>query len=172
MIQPSAPALRSEKPKRREIDLRKSRLSGLIGFHLRLAQVAVYRDFVTATAELKMTPKQYAVLELVAENAGASQVDLAEALLMDRATMMALVDRLEARDLIERRASPLDRRRQSLFITAAGEIFLESARAAISTHEARLLEAFTPEEAALTIRLLRRLQTNSITTPRDFIVAS
>ncbi len=49
MVQPSAPALRPEKPKRREIDLRKSRLSGLIGFHLRLAQVAVYRDFVTTT---------------------------------------------------------------------------------------------------------------------------
>jgi DNA-binding MarR family transcriptional regulator len=162
MDKPEAPALRPEKPKRREIDLRKSRLSGLIGFHLRLAQVAVYRDFVAATADLKITPKQYAVLELVAENAGASQVGLAQALLMDRATMMALVDRLEARDLIERRASPVDRRRQSLFITAAGEIFLKSARAAISTHEARLLEAFMPEETAMTIRLLRRLQKTSI----------
>jgi DNA-binding MarR family transcriptional regulator len=162
MDQPAAPALRPEKPKRREIDLRKSRLSGLMGFHLRLAQVAVYRDFVAATTELKITPKQYAVLELIAENAGASQVDLAEALLMDRATMMALVDRLEARDLIERRASRLDRRRQNLFITAAGETFLGSARAAISTHEARLLEAFTPEETAMTIGLLRRLQKNSI----------
>jgi DNA-binding MarR family transcriptional regulator len=162
MPQPAAPALRPDKPRRREIDLRQSRLSSLIGFHLRLAQVAVYRDFVAATAELKITPKQYAVLELVGENAGASQVDLAEALLMDRATMMALVDRLEARDLIERRASPLDRRRQSLFITAAGDLFLESARAAIAKHEARLLEAFTPEETAATIHLLRRLQKNSI----------
>jgi len=162
MDQPAASALGPEKPKRRKIDLRKSRLSRLVGFHLRLAQVAVYRDFVAATAELKMTPKQYAVLELVAENAGASQVDLAQALLMDRATMMALVDRLEARDLIERRASPLDRRRQSLFVTPAGEIFLQSARAAISAHEARLLEAFTPEETAMAIRLLRRLQKTSI----------
>jgi DNA-binding MarR family transcriptional regulator len=162
MDRPAVPTPRLEKPRRREIDLRKSRLSGLMGFHLRLAQVAVYRDFVAATADLKITPKQYAVLELIAENAGASQVDLAEALLMDRATMMGLVDRLEARDLIERRASPVDRRRQNLFVTPAGQSFLESARAAISTHEARLLEAFTTEEAAMTIRLLRRLQKNSI----------
>jgi DNA-binding MarR family transcriptional regulator len=157
-----APAIGLELPARLEIDLRKSRLSGLIGFHLRLAQVAVYRDFMAATADLKITPKQYAVLELIAEHAGASQVDLAEALLMDRATMMALVDRLQKRNLIERRASPVDRRRQNLFITSAGQAFLESARAAIAAHEARLLEAFTPEEAATAIRLLRRLQKTSL----------
>jgi len=162
MDRPTVATLRPEKPRRGEIDLRKSRLAGLMGFHLRLAQVAVYRDFMAATADLKITPKQYAVLELIAENPGVSQVDLAEALLMDRATMMALVDRLETRDLIERRASAVDRRRQTLFVTPAGESFLESAREAISTHEARLLEAFTEEETATTIRLLRRLQKNSI----------
>jgi DNA-binding MarR family transcriptional regulator len=162
MDRPAAATLRPEKPRRGEINLRKSRLAGLMGFHLRLAQVAVYRDFMAATADLKITPKQYAVLELIAENPGVSQVDLAEALLMDRATMMALVDRLETRDLIERRASPVDRRRQSLFITPDGDGLLDQARAAISRHEARLLEAFTAEETAMAIRLLRRLQKTSI----------
>lgn len=79
------------------------RLGDLMGFHLRMAHVAVYRDFAETMEELALTQKQLAVMELVAGNPGASQIDLANTLGTDRATMMALVNRLAARDLIERR---------------------------------------------------------------------
>ncbi len=64
-------------------------------------------------------------MELIAANPGTSQVDLAHTLGTDRATMMALVNRLAARDLIERRPFLADRRRQELHLTKPGRAVLE-----------------------------------------------
>ena len=163
MAQPAARAARPVATARRKLDLRHSRLAGLMGFHLRLAQVAVYRDFMAATAELGLTPKQYAVLELIAENPGVSQVDIAAALVMDRATMMALVDRLQARNLLARKASVVDRRRQDLSLTDEGKAMVAEARRLIAAHEARLLDGWTAQEVDQLNAFLRRLQKQPIT---------
>ena len=88
---------------RRELAL--GRLDGILGFHIRMAAAAIYREFATSLGPLDLTQKQFAVLELIAVNGEASQIDLAAALGADRATMMALVDRLESRDLLQRRRS-------------------------------------------------------------------
>ena len=121
------------------------RLDSLLGFHLRMAQVAIYRDFAATMADLNLTQKQCAVLELIAANPGASQIDLAAALGTDRATMMALVDRLDDRGLIERRRSKHDKRRQELRLTPEGIDLLAQARVLIDSHEQRFLSRFSPE---------------------------
>ncbi|WP_312861770.1 MarR family winged helix-turn-helix transcriptional regulator [Segnochrobactrum spirostomi] len=137
--------------------LRRGRLDGLLGFHLRMAHVALYRDFAAAMEDLGFTQKQLAVLELVAANPGTSQIDLAAALETDRATMLGLVERLEERDLISRQPSETDRRRQELRLTPLGETRLAEARAAVDAHEARLLKHFSKGEADTLIGLLKRL---------------
>jgi DNA-binding MarR family transcriptional regulator len=159
MSETSNSAATASRPK---VNLKSSRLSKLLGFHLRLAQVALFRDFVAAVGELNLTPKQYTVLELIAENPGVSQVDLAAALSMDRATMMALVDRLEGRSLLVRQVSKTDRRRQDLHLTGEGDALLETARRAILAHEARILADWSPEEVKTAIAMLRRLQQSSL----------
>jgi DNA-binding MarR family transcriptional regulator len=112
------------------------RLDALIGFHLRMASAAVARDFAAAMDELGLTQKQCAVLELIAANPQSSQIDLAAALGTDRATIMALVDRLDTRGLITRAASSRDRRRQELGLNAKGAALLQGARRRIAAHEA------------------------------------
>ena len=87
-------------------------LPSLLGFHLRFANMAMYRDYASAMESLDLTQKQHAVLLIIKANHGVSQVDIAAALGTDRATMMAIVDRLEARDLVERQRSKGDRRRR------------------------------------------------------------
>lgn len=140
-----------------ETGLRRGRLDGLLGFHLRMAHVAVYRDFAAAMEKLGFTQKQLAVLELVAANPGTSQIDLAAALETDRATMLGLVERLEERGLVVRQPSETDRRRQELRLTPLGETQLAEGRAAVDAHEARLLERFSKAEAEALIDLLKRL---------------
>ena len=71
------------------------RLDGLLGFHLRMASAAIARDFAATLEDLGLTQKQCAVLELIAANPQVSQIDMAATLGMDRATMMAVVDRLD-----------------------------------------------------------------------------
>ena len=130
------------------------RLDGLLGFHLRMASAAVARDFAATLEDLGLTQKQCAVLELIAANPQVSQIDMAAALGMDRATMMAVVDRLDDRGLVLRAASQRDRRRQELTLSESGQTLLREARRHIAQHERRFLDRLGPERAALLMQLL------------------
>lgn len=132
------------------------RLQDLLGFQLRMASAAMARDFARAMDELELTQKQYAVLELVAANPGLSQIDIAAALDADRATIMALVDRLEVRGLLLRERSVRDRRRQELALTPAARTALALARRRIAAHE-RTFIARLGGDAEGVMALLRRL---------------
>jgi len=133
------------------------RLTSLFGFHLRMAQVAIYRDFAAALADLGLTQKQCAVMELIAANPGASQIDLAATLGTDRATMMALVDRLDDRGLLTRSRSAVDRRRQELRLTELGTATLTETRRRIDAHEQRFLTRFSAQEVETLVACLKRL---------------
>jgi len=132
-------------------------LGDLLGFHLRMAQTAMYRDFAISLGELGLTQKQYATLSLIGSNPGVSQIAIANRLGTDRATMMAIVDRLEARDLLTRQRSKADRRRQELYLTATGETVLKTARAAIANHESKFTDLFSPAELEAFLSGLRRI---------------
>ena len=133
-------------------------LTDLLGFHLRMAQATMYRDFAAAMGELSLTQRQMAVLEIVQAAPGISQVDIAAQLCTDRATMMAIVDRLQDRNLIERRRSKGDRRRQELFLTQPGLKTLAEARRIIAAHEKHFTDRFSPDELNALVEGLRRIQ--------------
>lgn len=121
-------------------------LDGLLGYRLRRAQGAMHRDYVAAVAGLDLTQKQTATLWLIGANPGVAQVSVAAELGMDRATMMALVDRLEARGLVVRKRSAIDRRRQELYLTLRGEKTMRKVKARVLEHEARFKRLFEPAE--------------------------
>ena len=95
-------------------------IKNILGFHIRLAYVAVYRHFMDTFSDLELTQKQVSVLWLVDDNPGVAQTDLAQRLFMDRATTMGIVNRLQGRGLLQRGPSPEDRRRKTLYLTAPG----------------------------------------------------
>ncbi len=132
-------------------------VADILGFHIRLAHGAVYRHFTETFSELGLTQKQVSVLWLVHDHPGIAQADLGRRLQMDRATVMAIVNRLQERDLIGRGASMVDRRRQMLTLTPAGGVALAQARAAIREHEAWLKDRFSAAEVRMLIALLSRI---------------
>jgi DNA-binding MarR family transcriptional regulator len=138
-------------------ELERNWLQQLVGYHLRMAHLALYRDFAAAVADYDLTQKQLAALELIATNPGASQVDIANALSMDRATMMSMVKRLLSRGLIERRSSEIDRRRQEIRLSPQGVATLERVHGIIDRHEDSFLSVLSGEERGQLITLLRRL---------------
>jgi MarR family transcriptional regulator, organic hydroperoxide resistance regulator len=138
-------------------------LENILGFHMRLANVAVFQDYQVTMAGLALTPKQFAVLELIESNPGASQIDLAHCLRMDKASMMALVNKLEGRNAIERRQSEVDRRRQELFITADGIALATTAKKLREAHETRFKERFSTEELADLVSYLQRIYRSTAT---------
>jgi len=133
-------------------------LDGLLGYCLRRAQGAMHRDFMATVSELELTQKQTATLWLISANPGVSQVSVAAALDMDRATMMSITDRLEERGLVIRKRSSVDRRRQELYLTPAGISRLRKVKARIDEHEARVKALFKPAELAALLDALKRFQ--------------
>ena len=132
-------------------------LQDLLGFHIRFAHLAMYRDWAASLKACDLTQKQFAVLSLIRSNPGCSQIALGGALGTDRATMMAVIDRLEDRGLLIRQRSKVDRRRQELSLTTAGEALLVEAGALIARHESRFRSVFTPAELDTLTGWLRRI---------------
>ena len=132
-------------------------LDDILGFHIRLAHGAVYRHFNETFGAIGLTQKQTSVLWLVSDKPGISQVDIAQLLQIDRATMMAITNTLLGRGLLEKGASETDRRRQTLHLTPSGAASLDTARKAIAEHEAWLKARFTPDEVSILVELLRRV---------------
>lgn len=143
----------SEKPA-----LRHNKLDDSVGFQLRTAYVAVRRHFEAAMERLDLTQKQTSVLWLIDANPAVSQIALANELGMDRASMMAIVDRLEERGLIVRKRSAEDGRRQELYVTAKGRKTLAQAKTAIQEHEKWITSKFTKAELAAFVDGLKRLK--------------
>lgn len=132
-------------------------IGDILGFHIRLAHGAVYRHFMDSFEHLGLTQKQVSVLWLVADHPGIAQTELAQRLQMDRATVMAIVNRLQARDFLERGESTKDRRRQTLTLRPAGKAALAHARTAITEHENWLKSRFNKRELKQLIALLTRI---------------
>lgn len=108
-------------------------------------------------ADINLTQKQCATLRLIAANPGMPQVALARIISTDRATMMALINRLERSGLVERRPAPRDGRRQAIYLTPLGHQTLARAKEIIAAHERRLTRDFSESERQLLLTFLKRL---------------
>ena len=134
-------------------------LDGLLGYQLRRAQGAMHRDFMASVSDFGLTQKQAAALWLIQANGGVSQVEVAAALGMDRATMMAVTDRLEDRGFVTRKRSLTDRRRQELHLTPSGQSTLRKCKLRIAEHEEKFRARFTASELAALLGALKKFQT-------------
>ncbi len=132
-------------------------IRNIVGFHIRLAHGAVYRHFTETFTDLDLTQKQVSVLWLVDDHPDIAQTDLAHRMRMDRATTMAIINRLEARDLLIRGKSETDGRKQTLNLTDAGQEMLRVAKQAILDHENWLKSRFSDKEVTKLIELLTRI---------------
>ncbi|KAF1686657.1 MarR family transcriptional regulator [Pseudoxanthomonas broegbernensis] len=113
-------------------------VQALIGFRLRMAQVAVFRDFVETLRPLDLRPSHYAALKLIATNPGLRQQRLGETLEIKRPNLVLLVADLKRRGWLERRRSRSDMRSYALHLTAKGSDLVAAADAAHEVHEGRL----------------------------------
>jgi len=132
-------------------------IRNIVGFHIRLAHGAAYRHFMETFAHLDLTQKQVSVLWLVDDHPDIAQAGLAQRMRMDRATTMAIVNRLQARGYVVRGKSDSDGRKQTLNLTQAGRDALKTAKAAIRQHEQWLKSRFTKKEVATLVELLTRI---------------
>ena len=132
-------------------------IRNIVGFHIRLAHGAVYRHFSERFAHIELTQKQVSVLWLVDDHPDIAQTDLAKRMRMDRATTMAIVNRLESRGYVVRGKSKSDWRKQTLNLTRSGRKALVTSKRAIQQHEQWLKSRFSRKETNKLIELLIRI---------------
>jgi DNA-binding MarR family transcriptional regulator len=135
-------------------------LPSLVGYHLRLAQIAVFRDFENALQDIDTSPGRFGLLVLIRANPGLSQSRLAEALGLDRSSLVPALNKLELDKLVERRASSADRRANGIWLTAQGNALVTRMQQRVKAHEARLLRGFSAAEKAQLVELLGRVRRN------------
>lgn len=133
-------------------------LDSLVGYHLRRASGAFGADFSRALAGTGMRQVLLGILLIVANNPGANQGSVGRALGIQRANMVALINDLVDRGLIDRKTAEGDRRAFALTITAKGRKLLDECLARIAEHEAEMLSDLTAAERETLIDLLGRIE--------------
>ena len=98
-----------------------------IGYHVNMAGMLLKRELagVFKAQGFDVTPEQWAVLSRLAEKDGLSQNDIALITFKDNANITRIVDKLQKKGLLERRAHPSDRRTWLLYITLPGKEIIE-----------------------------------------------
>ncbi len=123
-----------------------------------LAQLGAHAAsrFAERLGVLELTPPDVGILRLLRVAAGLSQQVLAAKLQIHPSRLVAILDNLEKRRLVERRANPDDRRLYSLHLTKDGGEVLERIGKVAREHQDALLTALSREERnELTTLLLR-----------------
>ena len=133
-------------------------LPNLLGYNVRRAHMALWRDFNRTVGSGVVRPGIFSLMVLMDENPGIAQIELATQLAIDKATVVGLIRRLLREGWVESRPSPVDRRRQELFLTPAGRHELSSLRRVMLEHEARFTNLFTRQELTQFFDFLRRIQ--------------
>lgn len=134
-------------------------LDTLPGHHIRRLQQIAVAVFLQETEGHGVTPMQFAALQAVHNAPGVDQRTLARAIGFDTSTTAGVIDRLEARGLLQRSASPDDRRVRLLTLTPAGQALLAQVVPAMQRAQARMLEPLPKAERAEFMRMLRVLVT-------------
>lgn len=116
-------------------------LSDRLGYALRRAQVAVFRDFFKTFEAVDIKPAQYSILTIIELNPGLKQTQICDALGIKRANFVGMIDELEARGLVRRDVAQGDRRSYALVLTPEGEALMPKLHELSSTHEQRLIDA-------------------------------
>jgi DNA-binding MarR family transcriptional regulator len=124
-----------------------------------LAQLGAYaaERFGERVAALDFSRPQAGLLRLISREPGQSQQAVARRLGTPPSRLVALVDGLEERGLIERRRNPGDRRNYALHLTAAGKRAMADLSQAALEHEQAISAPLTEAERAQLSKLLGKL---------------
>ena len=128
-----------------------------VGFLASSIGYAVSRRFRQTLAPLELEPREFALLRAVGVAEGQSQQAIGERLQIPPSRMVAFVDALEGRSLLERRHNPLDRRTRELHLTPAGRQLLERAFQLAAGLENDLCADLSAPEREQLIGLLQRV---------------
>ncbi|OAF17139.1 MULTISPECIES: MarR family winged helix-turn-helix transcriptional regulator [Bradyrhizobium] len=122
----------------------------------RMQQIAV-SIFMEECRSFDLTPVQYAALIAIHTHPGIDATRLSAVIAFDRSTLGSVIERLQAKDYIERKPAPEDKRIKLLYLTKPGAAILRDIIPAVERAQARMLEPLKPADRKALMGLLVQL---------------
>jgi DNA-binding MarR family transcriptional regulator len=122
----------------------------------RMQQIAV-AIFMEECRAFDLTPVQYAALVAIQTHPGIDATRLSAVIAFDRSTLGSVIERLQAKGLIERAASVEDRRVKLLTITKAGTALLRDIMPSVERAQLRMLQPLKAADRKTLMTLLSQL---------------
>ena len=122
----------------------------------RMQQIAV-SIFVEECRAFDLTPVQYAALIAIHTHPGIDATRLSAVIAFDRSTLGNVIERLQAKGLIERKPAREDRRIKLLYLTRQGAALLREIMPAVEKAQARMLQPLKLADRKTLLALLTQL---------------
>src|ERR1700676_2772946 len=122
----------------------------------RMQQIAV-AIFVEECRAHDLTPVQFAALVSIHTHPGIDATRLSAVIAFDRSTLGNVIERLEAKDYVERKPAPEDKRVKLLYLTRTGAALLRDVMASVDRAQARILQPLKPADRKTLLALLAQL---------------
>ena len=122
----------------------------------RMQQIAVAL-FMEECRTFDLTPVQYASLVAIHTHPGIDATRLSAVIAFDRSTLGSVIERLEAKKLIDRKPSAEDKRVKLLHLTKAGVATLRDIMPSVAKAQARMLQPLKPADRKVLLALLTQL---------------
>ena len=122
----------------------------------RMQQIAV-AIFVEECRAFDLTPVQYAALIAIHTHPGIDATRLSAVIAFDRSTLGSVIERLESKAIVERKAGREDKRVKLLYLTKAGAATLRDIMTSVERAQARMLEPLKPADRTVLLALMTQL---------------
>ncbi|MEZ5538051.1 MAG: MarR family transcriptional regulator [Thiolinea sp.] len=103
-----------------------------------------------------LTSVQFAAMQLLEENAGIEQAQIAEMIAYDRATIGGVIERLEKKGYVSRTVSPQDRRAREVRLTREGQQVLNEVYPLVEALQRDILHGLSDDEQQAFLALARK----------------
>jgi DNA-binding MarR family transcriptional regulator len=127
------------------------------GHLIRRAHQIAWSKFSELTNDQGLTPVQYSILVAILEFPALDATRLRELVMIDRATIGNIIQRLETKGLLIRKPDAMDRRAKHIYITDSGRQLVEQVNSVRHAIADSLLSPFSETERKTFMRLIRKL---------------
>ena len=141
-----------------DLIIKDASLRQFTGYHMKRAYNVLRSDLARCLEPFGLRITTYSTLNLIVENPGVRQSELALALDIERPNMVVILDDLEQRGWVDRRRVETDRRAYALYATLSGQRVCKKAIAADRASEGRLLKHLNAQERETLLQALNKIE--------------
>ena len=134
-----------------------SYLETLTGYNARRASLAVIGQFMTHMSVYDLRPVDFSVMSLIIHNPGITSRQLCSSLGLLPPNLVAMINNLQKRELIERRPHPTDGRAMGLHPSSKGRELMKEAEQTAARLEHDATRQLTAAELKTLLRLLKKI---------------